>query len=412
MRVSTSFIHQRGLNGILHLQNQLSDIQAKIASGKKILKPSDDPVGSAQMLRLNQAKTMLDQFERNAVLAETRLNLEEAVLASVENSLHRIRELALQANNSILSDADRQAIALEIKSRTDELISLANSRDANGEYMFGGYQVNKIPFSKLANGTIDYNGDQGQRLIQISQQNRIADGDSGFDVFMDIISGNGTFRVQDAPGNAGTGIINTGQVFDDTAYIEDTYTITFVTNSNGNLAYNVVGAASGQVIPPLPGDPVNDAPDFASSASIQFNGIETSITGTPAAGDSFSISPSPHQDIFTTVNKLATALETDTGNNADLTRVLNETTRSILDIDQAFNHISEKRAGIGARLNTIDDQLSVNQDFSIEVQSTMSGIQDLDLASAITELEQRTAALQAAQLTFVQIQSLSLFDYL
>ena len=174
----------------------------------------------------------------------------------------------------------------------------------------------------------------------------------------------------------------------------------------------MVGATSGQIIPALPLNPVTDAPDFSSEAAILFNGIQTSITGTPAVGDNFSVSPSTKQDIFTTADKLATALETTADNDAGVAKILNETTRAILDINQAFEHMTEFRAGIGARMNAIDEQQLVNESFSIEIQSALSEIQDLDFTQAITELQLRLVALEAAQASFVRIQGLSLFDYL
>ncbi len=412
MRISTALLNLRGVNGILDQQAGLSKLQLKIASGRRILTPSDDPTGAAQVVRLTQAQTLTEQYQRNGVQAINRLTLEESVLASVENSLLRIRELTLQANNSTLTNTDRFAIAQEIKERTNELLGLANTRDSNGEYLFSGYQVTSKPFTQQANGTFVYNSDQGQRLLQISPERQVADSDSGLKVFMDITSGNGTFRVQDNAANTGNGIIDPGFVSDNTAYVADTYTITFVTNASGNLGYNVAGATSGQIIPPLPQNPVTNAPDFTSEAAITFNGIDTSITGTPAVGDSFTVSPSPKQDIFSIARNLATALETNANNDADVAKILNVTTRSILDIDQAFNHMTEFRAVVGARLNTIDDQRQVNESFLIEIQSTLSEIQDLDFTQAITELQLRTTALEAAQLTFIRIQGLSLFDFL
>ncbi|MFQ5660588.1 MAG: flagellar hook-associated protein FlgL [Gammaproteobacteria bacterium] len=412
MRISTSLINLRAVTRITDQQSALSALQQRISSGRKILSPADDPAGAAQVVRLTQAKTMTEQFQRNGGQANDRLVLEDSVLASVENSLLRIRELTLQANNSSLTNVDRSAIAQEIKARTNELLGLANTRDTNGEYLFSGAQVNKKPFSQQANGSVVYNADQGQRLIQVSAERQVADGDPGLKVFMDVIGGNGTFRVRDNSANSGSGIIDPGSVSNQAAYVADTYTITFVTNAGGNLGYNVVGASSGQIIPPLPQNPVTNAPDFTSEAAITFNGINTSITGIPAVGDTFAITPATRQDIFSIAQNLSAALETTASSDADVAKILNVTTRSILDIDQAFDHITQFRAMIGARLNTLDDQQQVNDAFLIETQATLSEVQDLDLVSAITELQQRSAALQAAQASFVRIQGLSIFDFL
>lgn len=412
MRISTNQYNQRGLNGILDQQGGLSAIQLKIASGKKFLSAADDPAGAAQVLRLRETQSMTEQYQGNITMAINRLTLEETVLANVENSLLRIRELALQANSSNLTDTDRQAIAVEMDLRLDEIKGLANSKDSNGDYLFAGFQTNVTPFSQLADSSFVYNGDQGQHLIQINDERRIADSDSGMSVFMDIINGNGTFQVQDNPANTGDGIINPGTVRDFGAYVQDTYTISFVTNSSGNLAYNIVGANTGQVVPTLPANPTLAAPDYKSGASIVFNGIDTDITGVPFVGDSFTISPSNKQDIFKTVSDLTYALKTVTNDKAGVAKIMNEVTRSILDIDQAFNHMTEFRATTGARLNTVESQQDVNESFLIEIQATASEIEDLDLVAAITELQTRSGALEAALATFSTIIGLSLFNEL
>lgn len=412
MRISTSLINQLAVKGILDQQAELSQIQNRISTGKRILSPSDDPSGSARVVRLTQSIQLTEQFIQNGIKVLNRQTLEESVLASVENSLLRVRELTLQANSSTLTDTDRQAIAVEIRNRADELLGLANTQDANGEYLFSGFQVNQKPFSRQANGTYTYNADQGQRLIQVSTERQIADSDSGLKVFMDIINGNGTFQVRHNTANTGTGVIDPGVVIDNASYVAETYTITFVTNGNGNLGYNVVGGTSGQLIPALPQNPVTDAPDFVSEAAINFNGIETSITGTPAVGDRFTVIPSTKQDVFTTVSDLATALETNTETEADVAEILNITTRSIQDIDQAFDHMTKFRAVAGARLNTVEDQQQVNESFLIELKATLSDTQDLDVISAVTELQSRASALEASQASFVRIQSLTVFDFL
>ncbi|MCG8324498.1 MAG: flagellar hook-associated protein FlgL, partial [Thiotrichales bacterium] len=285
------------------------------------------------------------------------------------------------------------------------------TRDANDEFLFSGFQVNTQPFVQNPDGTYAYQGDQGQRFLQVTSSRQIADSDSGSDVFMDILNGNGTFIVRDNPLNTGDGVIDPGQVMNAAAWVPDTYTITFVTNANGNLGYNIVGATSGQIVPPLPQNPVTNAPDFADDAAIAFNGIQTSIKGTPAVGDTFTISPSTRQDLFSTVRGLVGAMEGD-GISASDTHIFNAISHAIVDLDNAFNNILEFRTSIGGRLNSMDDQRDVNETFLLELEASLSRTRDLDLASAITELQLRATALEAAQASYSRIQNLSLFRFL
>jgi len=411
MRLSTTYFNQRAVNNILEQQALLSRIQEQISTGKRIVRPSDDPSGSTQILRLTQAIKVTNQYQRNLDIASNRLSLEETTLNSLQNSIIRVRELALQANNSTLTNTDRVAIAQEVRQRLDEMLALANTRDANDEYLFSGFQANTQPFVMNANGSFAYQGDQGQRFLQISSGRQIADSNTGSDVFMNIINGNGTFQVQDNTANTGDGIIDPGQIINTAAYVADTYTITFVTNGNGNPGYNVVGATSGQIIPPLPQNPVTNAPDFVSDAAIIFNGIQTSIENAPAVGDTFTVSPSTKQDLFSTVRDLAVAMEGGAVSSSDA-HIFNAISHSIVDLDNAFNNILEIRSSIGGRLNSLDDQSDVNETFLLDLEATLSRTQDLDLTSAITELQLRATALEAAHAAYSRIQNLSLFQFL
>ncbi|MFT7460488.1 MAG: flagellar hook-associated protein 3 FlgL [Planctomycetota bacterium] len=412
MRISTSLFNQRGLASILDQQSALLDIQTKIATGKRISSPSDDPSGSIQIIKLSEAKSVTEQYIRNSDSALSRLQLEESTIKSVEDTLLRVRELSIQSGNSILSNQDRKAIAIELRQHLQGLIGLANSQDANQDYLFAGNQVGQRPFSLVAGGNVAYNGDQGQRAIQISSGQQISDGDTGMAVFMDISKGNGKFSVQDSPTNTGAGIIDPGQVFDASAYVADDYTISFVTNASGNIGYNVVGAASGQLIPPLPQDPTLNAPDYVAGTNIRFNGVETKIEASPAIGDIFTITPSVKQDIFTTIDELATALETDAIGSEQGAKVQNQISASIVNLDRAMDKMSEIRSNIGARLKLVEDRSLTNESFLFDITTTLSDVQDLDLISAASELQQRLAALEASQAAFIRIQGLSLFNYI
>jgi flagellar hook-associated protein 3 FlgL len=403
MRVSTAYFTQRGLSSILDQQKRLTDIQQQISTGKRLLRPSDDPTGAAQILRLEQAMAITDQYQRNADNALNRLTMEESTLDAVQDSLIRIREIAIQGANPIIGNTDRLALAQEVRERLSELVSLANTRDANQEYLFSGYKVTTKPFSQAADGTFIYSGDQGQRALQIASGRQIMDSDSGNDIFVNMKNGNGTFQVDANNLNAGTGVFDIGQVVDPTAYVSDTYTIT-IAGIPGNLTYGVTGVASGVVV--AAGTP------YASGGAIQFNGIQTGITGDPVAGDTFAVSPSTTQDLFSSVQKLVTALETNINDPSGQSDILNLLNPSLSEMDLAFDNVTRIRTSVGARLKTIDDQINVNEGFKIEMASTLSKVRDLDIAKAAVELQSRLISLEATQATYTRIQNLSLFDHI
>jgi len=176
---------------MLDNQSMLSKTQLQLASGQRMLAPSDDPTAATQVLKLDQLLGKVDQYQRNADRAEARLRREEDVLAGAGDILQRVRELAVRANNGSLSAEDRKAIAMEVRQHLDGLLGLANATDSNGEYLFSGYRTGDPPFQDQGSGNYVYVGDQGQRLVQIGTSRHVATNDPGDSLFMGIDDGSG-----------------------------------------------------------------------------------------------------------------------------------------------------------------------------------------------------------------------------
>ncbi len=190
MRISTSLMQQLGVNSLLDQQSQLSKTQQQLASGKNILTPSDNPSGAAQVLTLNNSVDAYNQYQTNGDAATTSLTLESNTLNSVVNTLQRAHELAVQGLNGTQSAQSRQGIATEVQQLRDQLVSLANTKDPNGQYIFAGFKGNTAPVS-ASGGNFSYNGDNGQRTVQIGPNRQVLTGDSGAKVFMDIPASGG-----------------------------------------------------------------------------------------------------------------------------------------------------------------------------------------------------------------------------
>ena len=171
MRVSTSMIYDQG---VIALQKQSAarlHTGQQIATGRKILTPSDDPVGSARALDVSQSKSVNQQFITNQGYAEDALKLVEGQLDGAGEIIQYARGRVLAAGNPALSPADRQSIATDLRSQFDAMLAIANTRDANGDYLFAGYRSNDPPFEKTdVAGTpgTEYKGDQGSRTMQVS----------------------------------------------------------------------------------------------------------------------------------------------------------------------------------------------------------------------------------------------------
>lgn len=403
MRISTGQLHQTAIDSMLLRQSELSKTQLQVATGKRVVKPSDDPVASASSLSLKQSKAVTERYQVNADAARARLGIEEGTLTGVNLQIHRVRELAIQGNNASVTDIDRKFLAKELYEIRDELLGLANTKDNNGEYLFAGHQGQAQPFSKLANNTFQYDGDDGQRFLQIGPTRRVADADPGSAVFVNIRNGNGVFQTQDNLANTGTGVIDAGSVVNNTLFADHSYQIDFVDNA-GVMEYTVTDTTLGAVVSgPLV---------YSDGASISFDGIQVVIKGAPADSDSFTISPSDNQDLFQTVQNLIDAFEADTNTGAGRARLNNAVNRTLANMDQSLDNVLNIRAGIGARLNAIDSQGDNNENFILQVSESLSILNDLDYAEAVSRLNRQLTGLQAAQQSFVKVQGLSLFNYI
>jgi flagellar hook-associated protein 3 FlgL len=183
MKISTSHLYDSAITQMNRQQSNVAEMQAKLASGKSLVKPSDDAEKATLIQRLNSAMQRQDVYDLSLNRADSRLRMEETALSSAQSMLQRIRELAIQGSNGGLSGTDRTIIANEVSNLRDALFSIANTQDENGNYIFSGTAVKTPAFSKNTDGVIAYNGDQNQTSVDISEYrqveiNRV--GDSAF----------------------------------------------------------------------------------------------------------------------------------------------------------------------------------------------------------------------------------------
>ncbi len=266
MRISSNQIQSTGISTILNQQSQLAQTQNQLSTGQRITKPSDDPVAASRLLDLQQSLAVSQQHQSNADAATSRLNQEESILADGETQIARIRELALEGNNGSQSNDTRNMIASELKQIQEHLLQMANTQDSNGSYLFAGYQGDTRPLVRNADNTFTYNGDDGQRYIQVGTTRQVADANSGAQVYMNIKNGNGTFAVYDSASNTGTGVIDPGTVIDASAYVAQTYTVLFPQATDATDTALAAGAGS------LPDDGANPT-DNAQQYQLYINGV-------------------------------------------------------------------------------------------------------------------------------------------
>lgn len=299
MRISTQTLFETGSARISELQSGLVRTQQQISTGRRILVPSDDPAGSARALDVTQSQSLNTQYGLNRQYAKESLGAVEGTLSSVTSLLQDVKTTVIAAGNAVLSNAERGYMATELQGRFDELLGLANSRDALGNYLFSGFQTATPAFVATATGA-QYQGDQGQRLMQVDSARQIA-------------------------------VSNTGQ----------------------------------------------------------------------------SIFQGGGQDVFATLNDLVALLQTP--GTAGLAGGLATANGQL---DTALDRVLTARASGGSRLQELDALDNAGEDRKLQYSQTLSDLQDLDYAKALTQLSQQQITLEAAQRSFVTISSLSLFNFL
>jgi len=183
MRISTQTLFETGAAQLGELQSGLAKTNQQIASGRRILSPSDDPVAAARALEVSQSQSLNTQYGANRQHANSAISATEGTLASVTTLLQDVKTTVIAAGNGSYSDTERGFLATELRGRFEQLLGLANSRDATGNYMFSGFQTTTPAFSESAPGVVQYDGDQGQRLIQVDATRQMAASSPGQTVF-------------------------------------------------------------------------------------------------------------------------------------------------------------------------------------------------------------------------------------
>jgi flagellar hook-associated protein 3 FlgL len=306
MNISTSLLFDRATESMGTLQSKLATTQAQLAASKQILSPSDSPDQAAAIQRLRGEIDKQANHKANLQVALRHYSVEETALKSSSDILVRIKELAIQAANDTLGTDGRKAIATEMKALRDQLLSLGNTRDDSGNYIFSGTRVNTQAFATNADGKIAYQGDQTQTRIPAGIERTVSFTRSGTDVFSRVVR------------NDGQGHTQSVGFFD----------------------------ALDQMID--------------SVQKSQTTGVQQGIS----------------------------------------------------DVDQMQGNLTLSLAQTGSDQNIVQSQMDVLDETSLRLKSSLSDVEDLDYASAVTKMNKQMMALQAAMGSFSKISSLTLFDYI
>ena len=306
MQVSTNYLFDRASAQMSQLQNDLAKSQAQISAQKQVLNPSDAPDQAAAITRLKSVIGRNENYANTLNTIDTRLSTEDSTLSSVSDILIRLKELAIQANNDTQDSTSRAAIATEMKALRDQLLSLANSTDTNGNYLFSGSKVRTPAFTADATGAVSYQGDQTRMHVAIGDQRAIAVNRPGTNAFVRV---------------------------------------------------------------------VRTASDGTTSGTGFFQSIDDLIKGV--------------KDGTSTVMQ-----------------------RGLTEMDALHQGVVLAQAEAGTDLKVVDQQRAVLDDTKLTLKTVLSNVEDLDMATAITNMQKLMLSLEAAQSSFAKVSQLSLFKYL
>jgi len=247
-----------------------------------------------------------ESYQSSLNTVKARLQGEDSTLQSVSELLIRAKEVAVQGANDTLNMGDRKALANEMQSLRDQMLSLANTRDSNGNFLFAGSRVKQPAFAETANGSPVYMGDQTRMNVRVGDQQNIPINRTGTDAFVPVT------RIDKDGATVGVGF-------------------------------------------------------------------------------------------FQVMDNLISGLNTANGN--DIRRGAGE-------LDNLQQGLSLAHAQVGTNLNMVDQQTAIIDDTTLNLKSTLSSIEDLDYASAITKMNQQMLSLEAAQSSFAKVSQLNLFNYI
>jgi flagellar hook-associated protein 3 FlgL len=394
MRVSTLGFQTDASNQMQSLEAEITQTQTELSTGISLQNAADNPAAMAQVTALDAQISASQQYQTNGSALNSNLQMSEQSLSDATTTMQSARDLAVEANNAALTPSQRQDIATQLQSLLGQLVSTANSTDSNGNYLFSGETSTTQPFSQSGT-SVAYNGSTSVSQVQISSNQRISSGDSGASVFMNIPGGNGTFTTAVGATNTGTATIDTGTVTNASQWVPDTYTIAFtdptdytVTNSEGATVSNGT---------------------YTTPGTIAFNGISTTVTGTPAAGDTFTVAPAGTVSAFSTISNLITTLNNPSLSSAQLSSQVGTT---LEQMDAAVGNFSNVAASVGARINSITAANTTASATQTAMTTQVGNLQGTDYVAATTQLSTQELALQAAQESYASIAKMSLFSYL
>ena len=410
-RVSTANQYDTALRNIGQRHTSLSNLQENLTSGKRVVRPSDDPVSAAQAERAINRLARIQTEQRALETQRNAIAQAESALGDAIGLMQNFRELTVSAGGGTLTPNDRATIANQLQGLREQIVEVANRKDTNGLPLLGALGSALAPFLGPLSTTPDYSfaGLPGQTSSTGVTIPGMLDGDSAF-----------RFNSQrDGVYNAAVSAIpNTRQLttsavtpVDKSLVTGDNYTITFsavgpgATPGTSTATYTLTNTTTGAISAPV------TVPDYPSDkpltiAMTDVPGLSFTITGNPANGDTITLQPSP--SIFSTLDSAIRDIRDAPNSNAAIQAV----GQALANMDIGMERLHSMRGYAGELLNRADRITGDQEKRSVQLEGDRSRAEDLDMIKGISDFQNQQVGYEAALKSYAQVQKLSLFNYI
>ena len=399
-RLGTANMYANAVDNIGARQGSLATLQQSLTSGSKINKLSDDPMGAAQAERDMTRIARIQSDQKALGLQTDALTSAESTLGNTVTAMQSFRQLVVSAGDATLTPTDRQTIAQQLTQLRDQIFSLSNTKDANGNPLFGALGSALAPFVQNSNAPASYTfaGVAGQTSSTAVSIPAALNGDQAFMLK----------PAQDASYNVSYSA-NVGQSSTSAVTLQPPPAAP-VTGNDYQIQFNVVAGVTQYTVtqlPPSPAAPVVGTPtNYTSGTPINFDGLSLTVSGTPQAGDTMNLQS--NSSIFGVLDRAIS----DIGGATSSTAASQAVGQALGNIDIGINHLQAARGLAGALMNRSDTINAAETASATQAQADQSSAKDVNMVQAISDFQNQQTAYSAALKSYAQIQQLSLFNYI
>ena len=410
-RVGTANQYDSTLRNLSSRQSTLVDLQEKLTSGKRVVRPSDDPVAAAQAERSLTRITRIQTEQRALEVQRNAVAQAESTLGDAIGLVQEMRQLMVAAGGGSLKPEDRTTYANQINSLREQLTEVANRKDTNGIPLLGALGSALAPFlgPQSSSPSYAFAGQAGQAASNGVALTSTLDGHSAF-----------MFEPQrDGVYNAGVSTIPTTRTL--TTDAVSTTNLSLVTGNNYQIAFTAVGpgatpgtSSATYTITDLTTNTTSapvTVPDYPSDKPVSIAvsgvlGLAFSINGTPALGDTVSLQPS--DSLFGSIDAAVKGIGGAANNNAATQAV----GQALAAVDKGLERLHNMRGYAGELLNRADRITGDQDNRAIQLEADRSRAEDLDMVQGISDFQTAQVGYEAALKSYAQVQKLSLFNFI